>query len=667
MLQSASASSASLKRKLSDRDSTSSTVDTAASSSKKAKSVSTGTPLKPSQTNSATLVFQSPSNACPEYPNGWTYCHQCCKKRDLSATIQCTWLEARTTGKSTVPKQRRCISKYCKPCLQNRYGEDLETWLSNRKWEEGHVENVGYTFAAETYATARAAESPRGWNPSGMSTRVVASAQADHLRRTMKKAPESAPVKKEKQTKDKSASAQPKKRVRKSKPKVLPSVKWTHIASALSQSEVEERMNIREFVLRFNELSDCGLSKPHLEELEQINGKYNGQDGHDPTSWVSDACAKSVILMLLENRHADIAKTSEVAVKNMRNIGFSLSKVYSTLLEWQESVIETTETSSSSDDVSNDSFSIAEPLPPSEHFFAQARRSTRTMTSTLPNSVAIHSSAQLIPVILSLIDLTLQMASIREALEEGPKTTREISRQAREALKLEGERWDVVKKQQEQAKDKAFFQEAKRLHRDIVAALERSSDIAQSESLQRFAPLGSDSEGRVFYALSPGNAEREAAYEFTDLLAGDLPNNARLKKKGRTLKPEEREDLYDWSWMILVWGKKPPSAFTPTKEDEDSDVEMDEDADAWWCFHEPEDIKKLAEWLVIDNDLEEKEEKGSNSKAASLSPEQASLKQLVSSLKDFGSLLEWRSRDDKYRLPNTNLKSASASAKSKAK
>lgn len=78
------------------------------------------------------------------------------------------------------------------------------------------------------------------------------------------------------------------------------------------------------------------------------------------------------------------------------------------------------------------------------------------MTSTLPNSVAIHSSVQLIPVILSLIDLTLQLSSIREALEEGPKTTKEIYRQAREGIKLEGERWDAAKKQQEGSKDKAL-------------------------------------------------------------------------------------------------------------------------------------------------------------------------------------------------------------------
>lgn len=211
------------------------------------------------------------------------------------------------------------------------------------------------------------------------------------------------------------------------------------------------------------------------------------------------------------------------------------------------------------------------------------------------------------------------------------------------------------------------------MHKDIVTALERSSDIAQCESLQRFAPLGSDPEGRVYYALTPGHAEREAAYEFTDLLAGDLPNNARLKKKGRALRPEEREDLLDWSWMILVWGKKPPSAFTPPKDsEEDEDVVMDDGTDAWWCFHDPEDIKKLVEWLTIDNDLEEKDESTSkaastNGKAASVSPEQAAVKGLISSLKDFGSLLEWRSRDDKYRLPTANSKSGSGSAKSRAK
>ncbi|KAJ2916808.1 hypothetical protein MD484_g3609, partial [Candolleomyces efflorescens] len=492
----------------------------------------------------------------------------------------------------------------------------------------------------------------------------------------MRKAPEAAPAKKEKQPKNKSASAQPKKRVRKSKPKVLPPVKWTRIAQALSQAEVEERMNIREFVLRFNDLSESGLLKNHLEELEQINGKYNGQEGHDPTSWVSDACAKSIIMMLLGILSTDESspwkEVSLVFIQTRCCVDVEKAdKVYSTLVEWRESVVETTEMSSSGDDVSNDTFTIAEPLPPSEHFFASARRSTRTMTSTLPNSVAIHSSVQLIPVILSLIDLTLRMPSIREALDEGPKTTKEIYRQAREALKLEGERWDAVKKQQEQYKDKALLQEAKRLHKDIVTALERSSDIAQSESLQRFAPLGSDSEGRVYYALTPGHSEREAAYEFTDLLAGDLPNNARLKKKGRALKPEEREDLYDWSWMILVWGKKPPSAFTPARDEEDEeDVEMDDDTDAWWCFHDPEDIKKLVEWLTIDSDLEEKDESkasSSNGKAASVSPEQAAVKQLISSLKDFGVLLEWRSREDKYRLPTSTSKAGSGSAKRRAK
>jgi hypothetical protein len=115
---------------------------------------------------------------------------------------------------------------------------------------------------------------------------------------------EKVPAPKEKKNKSKpaktqSAPPQPKKRVKKPKPKVLPAVKWTRLAPALSQDDVEERMHIREFALRFNHLSEAGLLKPQLEELEQINGKYAGHEGQDPSAWVSDVCAKAVVLMLL--------------------------------------------------------------------------------------------------------------------------------------------------------------------------------------------------------------------------------------------------------------------------------------------------------------------------------------------------------------------------------
>ena len=79
-------------------------------------------------------------NACPEFPNGYVYCHQCSRKRDilskfasyttiifvfniLIATIQCNTVnQLQTKHKGTV--ERPCTRKYCKACLKRRYNED---------------------------------------------------------------------------------------------------------------------------------------------------------------------------------------------------------------------------------------------------------------------------------------------------------------------------------------------------------------------------------------------------------------------------------------------------------------------------------------------------------------------------------------------------------------
>ena len=82
------------------------------------------------------------ANACPDFPNGYVYCHQCSKKRDilckfasytsitfvfniLIATVQCNTVSQRETKrKGTV--ERLCTNKYCKACLKRRYNEELE-------------------------------------------------------------------------------------------------------------------------------------------------------------------------------------------------------------------------------------------------------------------------------------------------------------------------------------------------------------------------------------------------------------------------------------------------------------------------------------------------------------------------------------------------------------
>ena len=74
--------STSWKRKLSDRGSSSMIFDGVVVASKKAKlSFNTdGTTSGTKETQFASLS----DKACPEFPNGFVYCHQCNKKRDVS-------------------------------------------------------------------------------------------------------------------------------------------------------------------------------------------------------------------------------------------------------------------------------------------------------------------------------------------------------------------------------------------------------------------------------------------------------------------------------------------------------------------------------------------------------------------------------------------------------
>jgi len=89
---------------------------------------------------------------------------------------------------------------------------------------------------------------------------------------------------------------------RKKQPKVkpMPTVSWTRLRVNIPVSEVEARMHIREFVLRFFS-SETSISRAHLEELGEIAGKGRGRDDdEDMVGWVSDGCVKSVILRLLD-------------------------------------------------------------------------------------------------------------------------------------------------------------------------------------------------------------------------------------------------------------------------------------------------------------------------------------------------------------------------------
>lgn len=111
--------------------------------------------------------------------------------------------------------------------------------------------------------------------------------------------------------------------LRKSKPKALPTLKWTAILANLSQAEAEERICIREFIQRFARIMDPPIAKAHLEELEAIAGRKKLRDDNDELAgWITEQCLKAIVLGLLECLANDygnsIAKVSPIGYAHQR-------------------------------------------------------------------------------------------------------------------------------------------------------------------------------------------------------------------------------------------------------------------------------------------------------------------------------------------------------------
>jgi hypothetical protein len=167
-----------------------------------------------------------------------------------------------------------------------------------------------------------------------------------------------------------------------------------------------------------------------------------------------------------------------------------------------------------------------------------------------------------------------------------------------------------------------------------------------------------DHDGRTYYALSPGVLEREVGFEYLEVVSTDKAR--KLKKKGRTLAAEDRSKMKEWSWFVSVWGKKPPfevrSNTQPAKNDTISSDEEDgeeEEVEKWWGFWEPEEIVKVADWIYIKSKLGDQEMEAGGTENGTLSqtkkdPAKMQLKNLVTQLKDYAALLEWRTHENKF-------------------
>ena len=94
-------------------------------------------------------------------------------------------------------------------------------------------------------------------------------------------------------------------------PKPLPKPVWTRVPVAMNREDVETRIHIREFILRF--ASVLQIANSNVDELEELAGpslgalnEWEDQEDVELVGWVSEGCLKAIILGLLEIGRAHV-------------------------------------------------------------------------------------------------------------------------------------------------------------------------------------------------------------------------------------------------------------------------------------------------------------------------------------------------------------------------
>lgn len=402
------------------------------------------------------------------------------------------------------------------------------------------------------------------------------------------------------------------------KPRAVPKVKhaapvkplvrpvWTRIDTSLDQASAVARIHIREFVQRFSSVLDIG--KTHLDELEEITGTTGehgariGDDDEDQVEgWVSEPCVKAIILGLLNiiassTDNNAIAKVAKDPIHDVRASGANLHKIWVALAALRDGLRR----------VPSSPFQYPDPLPPPA---SVTYRTTRHTLQT-DTDLFVGNSAQLVPVVSALIESALHTKAIHEEIDRGLEQEKTLARDVREECSRQKALFDELKK----AKGPNKVQREQ--HKQVLQDIENAHRVAFASNLQRYVPAGQDHEGRMYYFLTPSEAEREAALQ---LIAGK-DAKVKLNRRRGGLTEEERRAMRRWSWIVAIWGTLPKGA----QENEADEVDDEEASDCprWWGFYEPEEIRKMAEWIAASSEVGEaklqRRRSGEGSKAAAV-------------------------------------------------
>ncbi|GJE97776.1 hypothetical protein PsYK624_139970 [Phanerochaete sordida] len=619
----ASTSKLSKKRKTGDNESTETQLDTAKSKTKKSK-LDSAAPQSDDEESAQSKKLKAVNSmkARTKQDDDTFRCHHCQRWWPNGQGLRCTLL--RTRSKT---RKEQCTSHYCFSCIQKYHRlESLDSILAHdvtelsKEQRQDHAVESGRWFKcyrcikecdchvcrrardlepignlklkarqAEKAEKAQAKE-PNAGSSSQMKAKKVVTKNVDKASKAADSAPSKAPK----------ATPKPKPKPKAvTKPKDLPRPVWTRIPTDLALEDVETRLHIREFMVRFG--SVLQMPHSHLDELEEISGDNLGpaggwdvdlDDSFEIIGWVSELCARSIIQALLgaiaswagAEGDDDAAAALREAVKAVKASGSNLNRVWGSLVSLREALGHDT------------ILSFSDPLPTPA---SAAVRTTRSaMHGNDAQAVYISSSAQLVPVIASLIEHAMLSPPVREAFDIATADDKELSKLAKEATTKENTRWKGFAG----TKDKQRRDQHNRLLRNI----DFSQRLASARYVPRWAPLGQDAEGRVYYAMTPGIGESDAAIDFLN------GKDTRVKVgRKREWNEEDRGELARWSWFVAVWGKKPADAEEAEREDDDNE-ERDQNADAWWAFWQPAELQKLAEWLAIKNGLDQDPEDGND-------------------------------------------------------
>lgn len=233
------------------------------------------------------------------------------------------------------------------------------------------------------------------------------------------------------------------------KPKPLPKVLWTPVPvpPSFTLDLALPRIAIREFALRFGKV--LGMSRSHLEELEEIGGRRSHevddddddleQDVDVEMGWVGETCLRALLLgllsLLLNNRpesgEKQEKKAIQGAIQEIKASRANLSRIWSALAamraEFRKVDIKPI---------------FPDPPPPPQHTKIHTTRSGALNGA----GVNVTSTAQLVPVILPLIEMILDAQAIRDEFEEGGKEAKERIKEEREQTKVIREQWEGMKK-----------------------------------------------------------------------------------------------------------------------------------------------------------------------------------------------------------------------------